>query len=90
MAAGRWRPRRAEDRGRAVDSPGSRSHSWGPSGAVFVRRPEKQREESHQPPHIPRVPVGNGRSPGTRRGWLLPDNVLERRQQTFLMTKTSF
>ena len=90
MAAGRWRPRRAEERGRAVDSPGTRGRSWGPSGAVFVRRPEKQKEESRQPPHTPRVPVGNSRSPGTPLGWPHPDNMLERHQQTFLRTKTSF
>ena len=73
-----------------MDSPGSWGHCWRPSGAAFVRRPEKQREESRQPPHSPRVPVSNGRNPGTPRGWPRPDNVLKRRQQTFLRTKTNF
>ena len=54
------------------------------------RMSEKQREESRQPPHSPRVPVSNGRNPGTPRGWPRPDNVLKRRQQTFLRTKTNF
>lgn len=44
-----------------MDSPGSQGHSRGPAGAVFVRRPEEQREDSVSPADT-EGPAGNGQA----------------------------